>query len=302
MTARRKIITASAVLASLAIMPASAQDKDSAPAGGNEQSEGNLTTKATNPVGALIQLQLQDLFVPESDNSSGSANTGIIQPVIPYALGEGGYFQNIITRPTIPIVTTPKVDVGEGDRERETGMGDITVLTAPTHTEFGSKAGEFTTWGPIAALTLPTASDPGTGADVWSAGPGVIAVTNLARENGDNFMLGGLIYHLWGLEGQEDDADVDKTVLQPVVIYKFKSLFGQNSWYVRNPDDTWTYDWEEDEWNQIPLGVFAGRVLNFGQQPVNIFGGGWVNAVSSDRGASADYAFKLSFSFLFPAK
>ena len=296
MTVHRNIITASVVLASLAITPVWAQDSGSAPAGGDEQSEGNLTTKATNPVGALIQLQLQNLFVPESDNSSGSANTGIIQPVIPYALADGGYFQNIITRPTVPIVTTPKVN-----GNRETGMGDITVLTAPTHTAAGSKRGEFTTWGPIAALTLPTASDPGTGADVWSAGPGVIAVTNLARENGDNVMLGGLIYHLWGLEGQEDDADVNKTVLQPVVIYKFKSLFDQDNWYVRNPDDTWTYDWEEDEWNQIPLGVFAGRVLNIGQQPVNIFGGGWVNPVSSDLGASADYAFKLSFSFLFPA-
>ena len=297
MTARRKAIIASAMLANLAIMPAWAQDNESAPAGGSEQREGNLTTKATNPVGALIQLQLQDLFVPESDNSSGSANTGIIQPVIPYALEEGGYFQNIITRPTLPIVTTPKVN-----GNRETGLGDITWLTAPTHTEFGSKRGEFTTWGPIAALTVPTASDPGTGADVWSGGPGVIAVTNLTRENGDNVMLGGLVYHLWDFEGQEDDADVNKTVLQPVVIYKFKSLFGQNNWYVRNPDDTWTYDWEEDEWNQIPLGVFAGRVLNIGQQPVNIFGGGWGNAVSSDNGASADYAFKLSFSFLFPAQ
>ena len=116
MTARRKIITASAVLASLAIMPAWAQENDSAPAGGDEQSEGNLTTKATNPVGALIQLQVQDLFVPESDNSSGSANTGIIQPVIPFALAEGGYFQNIITRPTLPIVTTPKVNGNRGNR------------------------------------------------------------------------------------------------------------------------------------------------------------------------------------------
>lgn len=297
MTVRRKIITALAVLASQAITPAWAQDNNSAPADEKKQSDDNLTTKATNPVGALIQLQLQNLYVPESDNSSGYANTGIIQPVIPYSLGDDSYFQNIIMRPTIPIVTTPKVN-----GNRETGMGDITLLTAPTHTAAGSKRGEFTTWGPIAALTLPTASKPETGADVWSAGPGIIALTNLSRANGDSVMLGALVYHLWGLENQEDDTDVSKTVLQPVVIYKFKSLFDQNGWYVRNPDDTWTYDWEEDEWNQIPLGVFAGRVLNIGKQPVNIFGGGWYNPVSSDLGASADYALKLSFSFLFPAK
>ena len=115
-------------------------------------------------------------------------------------------------------------------------------------------------------------------------------------------MLGGLVYHLWDLEDDEGDADVNRTVLQPVIIYKFKSLFGQGGWYLRNPDDTWSYDWENDEWTQIPLGVKMGRVLRIGKQPVNIFAGGWYNPVSSDRGASADYAFKLSFSFLFPAR
>jgi hypothetical protein len=191
----RKIITALAVLTSLAITPAWAQDNDSAPADEKKQSDGELTTKATNPVGALIQLQLQDLYVPDSDNSSGYANTFIVQPVVPISLGDDGYFQNIITRPTIPIVTTPKVN-----GNRETGVGDITWLTAPTHTTFGSKRGEFTTWGPIAAVVLPTASKPQTGADVWSAGPGAIAVTNLSLANGDSLMLGGLAYHLWGLD------------------------------------------------------------------------------------------------------
>jgi len=291
MPLRCKTITALAILASLAITPAWAQDNNSASADEKKQSDGDLTTKATNPVGALIQLQLQDLYVPSSDNSSGYANTFILQPVIPFPLGDDGYFQNIIARPTIPIVTTPKVN-----GNRETGVGDITWLTAPTHTTLGSKRGEFTTWGPIAAVVLPTASKRETGADVWSAGPGAIAVTNLSLANGDSLMLGGLAYHLWGLESEKDDPDVNRTVLQPVAIYKFR-----NGWYLRNPDDTWSYDWENDEWTQIPLGVYAGRVLNIGKQPVNVFAGGWYNPVSSDRGATADYAFKLSFSFLFPA-
>jgi len=43
-----------------------------------------------------------------------------------------------------------------------------------------------------------------------------------------------------------------------------------------------------------------GRVFNIGKQPVNVFGGAWYNPVSSDNGATADYALKLSFSLLFP--
>ena len=78
--------------------------------------KGDLTTKATNPVGALIQLQLQDLYIPSSNNSSGYANTAIIQPVVPFDLGGESYFQGIITRTTMPIVTTPEVN-----DNRETG-------------------------------------------------------------------------------------------------------------------------------------------------------------------------------------
>ena len=260
---------------------------------------GDLTTAATNPVGALIQVQLQNLYIPNSDNSSGPANTGIIQPVVPIHLPEDGYFQGIITRTTIPIVTTPKVA-----GNRETGMGDITSIAALTHTTpshahlMGNVKADFFTWAPVGAVVLPTASKDETGADVWQLGPGLLALTNLHFPSGDNVMLGALAYHLWDVEG--DDPDISKTFAQPVIVYKFNSLFGQKGWYVRNPDDLWSYDWEEDEFDQITAGASLGRVFPIGKQPVNIFAGGWYNPVSSDRAATADYAFKLSFSFLFP--
>jgi hypothetical protein len=256
---------------------------------------GELTTKATNPVGALIQLQLQNLYIPSSDNSSGYANTAIVQPVVPFDLGDG-YFQGIITRTTIPIVTTPKVN-----GNRETGVGDITTIAALTHTSPGSQKGEFFTWAPVAAAVLPTAAKEETGADVWQAGPGLLGLTNQHLSNGDNVMLGLLAYHLWDASGGSDDPDISKTFAQPVIVYKFQSLFGQKGWYIRNPDDLWSYDWEEDEWDQIPVGAYMGRVFPIGKQPVNVFAGGWYNAGDADTGATADYAFKLSFAFLFPA-
>ncbi len=52
--------------------------------GGDAKNDsGDLTTKATNPLGALIQLQLQNLYFPDSNNSSGYANTAYIQPWSP---------------------------------------------------------------------------------------------------------------------------------------------------------------------------------------------------------------------------
>lgn len=286
------ILTLAAFMFSLAgpVVAQEAKDADT------EKGGGDLTTAATNPVGSLIQVQLQDLYIPNSRNSEGYANTAIIQPVIPISLGDDSYFQGIITRTTIPIVTTPEVN-----GNRETGIGDITSIIAPTHTSTGSKNGEFFTWGPVAAVVLPTASKDETGADVWSLGPGLLGLTNLSLANGDSVMLGALAYHIWDIEGDEDDADVSKTFAQPVIVYKFKSLFDQGGWYIRNPDDLWQYDWEEDEFTQITLGAAVGRVFPIGKQPVNIFAGGWYNPVSSDRAATADFAFKFSFSFLFPA-
>ncbi len=286
------ILTLAAFMFGLAGPVAAQEAKDA----DTKKGGGDLTTAATNPVGALIQLQLQDLYIPNSRNSEGYANTAIIQPVIPIGLGNDSYFQGIITRTTIPIVTTPKVN-----GNRETGIGDITAIIAPTHTSTGSKKGEFFTWGPVAAVVLPTASKDETGADVWSLGPGLLGLTNMVFDNGDSLMLGALGYHIWDVEGDDDDADVSKTFAQPIFVYKFKSLFDQGGWYIRNPDDLWQYDWEESEFTQIPLGAELGRVFSIGKQHVNMFGGGWYNPVSSDRAPTADFAFKFSFSFLFPA-
>ena len=291
-TFRRRLATVLVALLSLTGAPAFAQE---AKGGDTKGGQGDLTTKATNPVGRLIQLQLQNLYIPSSDNSSGYANTGIIQPVVPINFSGDGYFQGIVTRTTIPIVTTPKVN-----GKRETSMGDILSIAALTHTTPGSQKGEFFTWGPVAAVSLPTASQDETGADVWQLGGGLLGLTNQHLTNGDNVMLGLLGYHLWDVEGEKEDPDISKTFAQPVIVYKFQSLFGQKGWYIRNPDDLWSYDWEEDEWDQIPLGAYVGRVFPIGKQPVNVFAGGWYNAGDADSGTTADYAFKASFSFLFP--
>jgi hypothetical protein len=264
---------------------------------------GDLATAATNPVGALIQLQFQDVYTPNSRNSDGYANTAILQPVIPFELPEDGYFQGIVTRTTIPYVTTPEVF-----DNRESGMGDITSIAALTHTTpghphlKGEVKGDFTTWGPIGAVVLPTASKDQTGADVWQLGPGLIGLTNLHFPSGDSLMLGGLGYHVWDVSGDDDDPDISKTFAELVIVYKYDSLFAQKGWYVRYPDDLWSYDWKENEFDQIPVGAYLGRVFSIGKQPVNVFGGAWYNPVGSDKAATADYAFKINFSFLFPVK
>lgn len=261
---------------------------------------GSLASQATNPAAPLMQLQLQDLYTPESENSSGYANSAIIQPVVPFVLGKDHYFQSIIARLTVPaIVSTPKPDA---TGKRRTGTGDSTLLVVPARHQPVGKDGDFWNFGPVLSLVAPTASHDETGSGKWSAGPGGLLIknTNNVFTKGDSLLLGVLSYHTWSFAGESDRADVSKTFGQPIVVYHFNELFGQKGWYTGTPDDLWIYDWKENETFQVSVGARLGRVFTIGKQPINVFLQSWYNPVESDEGASPNYTLKLNVTFLFP--
>jgi hypothetical protein len=263
-----------------------------------EQAHHDLASQATNPAAALIQLQLQDLYTPDSDNSSGYANSGIIQPVYPFVLGKDHFFQAVVARLTVPIVTTPKV----GGDDHHTGLGDSTLLLVPTHKVPLAKKGEFWTAGPVFAGTFPTASLDVTGSEKTSLGPGGLFIRNFTGvfSQGDSLLAGVLAYQTWSVAGSDSRANVSKTFGQPLLVYHFDKLFDQKGWYARLPDDLWQYDWNEGEMFQVPLGAGFGKVFTIGKQPVNAFVQSWYNPADSDLGASPNYTFKFNLTFLFP--
>jgi hypothetical protein len=278
-------VLAPIILTSLSASSAVAQDKK----GG-----GNLASDATNPAAALIQLQLQNQYVPSTKNADGAANTFIIQPVYPIVLKKEYYFSSVITRTTIPIVTTPDLP-GVG---RTTGLGDTDILVVPVHkTPTGGK-GEFFQWGPIAAASIPTATDDETGSGKFSLGPGLMGIRNFTHvfNDGDSFLIGGFGYQQWSVAGEGGRKDVSKFYAAPVIVYHFDTLFGEKGWYTALPDDLWTYDFEESEFTSIPLGARLGKVFHIGKQPLNAFLQSWYNA--ADPGA--EYAIKFNLTFLFP--
>ena len=269
--------------------------QDAAPEGGGGA---DLATAATNPVGSANQFQLQYLYADDVNNASGSSNTTIIQPIVSFALPEGGYFQGVVTRWTIPYVSTADIDTGLGFTIDDEDWGDTLGLIFPTHTTPGEKAGEFTTWGPGLAVNIPTSSGGLTGNDTWSAGPGIVYLKNKVFANGNSLMFGGAAWHIWDIESGK--ADVSTTSGFPAIIYKYKELFGQKGWYLRTTDDAFSYNHETSEWTQAPIGGGIGRAFVIGKQPVNIFGAVWTNAADPDDAATPEWAAKLSFSFVFP--
>lgn len=269
------------------VTSATAQDED-------------LATAATNPVGSANQLQFQNLFINKSHNSDGDdANTFIIQPVVSFSLPEDSYFQGVVTRWTIPYVKSPEVtlpgSLGTIDKK---GWGDTLGLIFPTHTTPGDTPGEFSTWGPGLALNIPTSSKPLLGTNTWSAGPGIVYLKNMQLGNGNSLMIGGAAWHLWDIE--DGGADVSVTSGFPAVIYKFGELFGQKGWYVRAPDDVFSYNHKTDEWTQAPIGLGIGRAFVVGKQPINLFASAWHNAANPDQATTPKWAAKLSLSLVFP--
>ncbi len=206
-------ILAPIILASMSVSTAVAQDKK----GG-----GDLASQATNPAAALIQVQLQDLFTPSTQNASGVANTAIIQPVYPFALDKDYYFNSVITRPTIPIVTTADLP----SLGRTTGLGDTTILAVPVHRTPIGDEGEFFQWGPIAATTIPTATADETGSGKLSLGPGLLVFRNITKvfNDGDSLLVGGFGYQQWSVAGEGSRQDVSKFYVAPVFVYRFDSL------------------------------------------------------------------------------
>ena len=254
-----------------------------------------LANQATNPGAALIQFQIQNQFIPESNNSSGYANSFIVQPVIPISLGDF-YFQNLVTRTTLPFVTTPNPD---GPVSDTSDLGDTTFLAFPVHKQKVTKSFGYE-WGPGFAAILPTATDDRTGADKWSLGPGFLGIASKGGvfEEGDSLLFGAYGYNVWSVAGDDDREDVNKLFAAPVVVYHFADLADQKGWYAGYTDELWNFDWKDDGRASMPIGGRMGRVFGVFGQPINLFlqSDYWV----ADRGTDPEWDIKLSLTFLFP--
>lgn len=252
-------------------------------------------------------MQLQDQLTPESKGLDGVANSAILQPVYPFVIGPEYFFHSIVTRTTIPLVTTAKLPQPGGGTKSYTGLGDTTIIAVPVHrAAYGTKKGEFYDFGPVLATQLPTATSTRTGGGTWNGGIGPLGLINFVDvfTGNDSLLVGGFGYNVWDIAPTRDGAgNVSKAFFAPVLVYHFEELFGQTGWYTAAPDDLWEYDWKLGRFITAPVGARLGKVFAIGKQPVNMFFQGWWNAAnalnSSNVLAGPEYTFKLNITFLF---
>lgn len=241
-------------------------------------SASDLASAATNPIGDLIQVQLQYQHGSDIYDLDGNSDAYIVQPVTPFDLPWESVPQ-LIARTTIPYVSTPDLPGSDS----VDGLGDAVVLVFA----LPKLETEGVMFGIGPALGLPTATEDETGTDAWSLGPTAVYINNQTR----SWMWGVLTYGLWDVAGDGDRDDVSQINIQPLLFKYF-----DEGWYLGLQDITWVYDDETEDWF-LPIGPRLGKTTKIGNQPLNIYAGTYYNPV--DTTGTAKWTLKLSVSLLF---
>ena len=240
----------------------------------------DLASKATNPIGNLVQLQVGDTVNFSNYNSDGYSNAAILQPVIPIKLNWDSV-PLLITRTTLPLVTTP--DLGD-PAGRHSGLGDLLFLGLFLPKIKLEK--QMIGIGP--AISAPTATSDFTGSGKWSMGPAFVYM----NQKISHWQWGVLGWQLWDIAGDDDRNGVSELFFQPFAVRHF-----DKGWYAGTPDVPGAYNFKSDNFT-FPFGLRIGKVMKIGKQPVNLFGEVYGNPW--DDGPSAKWSAKLAITFLFP--
>jgi hypothetical protein len=239
--------------------------------------QANLAKESQNPIGNIISLPFENNF----DFGVGPEDAFVyklnLKPVYPLNLGK----VNLINRFIVPVIYQQERVEGEGS---EFGLGDFTYQAF-----FSPAAPGKVIWGTGPAFVFPTNTDDRLGADKWSVGPAVVALAKPGP-----WLVGALVQNVWSYAGDSDAPDVNFFSFQYFINYNFKS-----GWYISSTP-TITADWEadsDDRWT-VPLGGGIGKLVRFGQQPVDVKAQGFVNAVKPD--GAADWSLQIQVKLLFP--
>lgn len=241
-------------------------------------SEEDLAKETQNPVSDLISVPFESNFNFGVGPNDDLQYILYVQPVVPFRLSKDW---NLITRTIIPLIDQPELGPGVGD---VFGLGDIQLSQFLSPAKSGALI-----WGIGPIFQFPTATDDALGSDKWSAGPTAAALTIRGP-----WVAGAVVNHLWSFAGDDDRADVNQTLIQPIVNYNLPG-----GWFLSSVPYI-TANWEkdgDDRWT-VPIGIGVGKVHRFGTQPVSLQLTPYYNVVRPDD--AAEWTLQFRINLLFP--
>ncbi|WP_211310929.1 hypothetical protein [Halomonas denitrificans] len=208
--------------------------------GTTQAQEDDLGTAANDPTASVTAFQLQDFYTYRYHNRSDEEGNRLqFRAAIPFSAGG----MNHIFRVTLPYVTDAP---GGAD-----GWSDTTLFNLVT---FDRPWGRFGLGG---VALLPT-GEGDLSAEQWGLGPAAGFVAN------QPWGIWGLFnQNVFTVAGDDDYRDVNISILQPIVNYNLG-----NGWSAGASDMSITYDWEQEDWVSLPLGVAVNKLVTLGGFPV----------------------------------
>jgi hypothetical protein len=181
---------------------------DEGKAAGPDQSQ--LVKQANAPISSIMQIRLQDTFVPQFNDLNGSGNTftmALTMPLPKYRL---------LPLPQLSLLTLPAAVKLPG---YVTGLGDLRFLDIAIF-----NAGPRLLWGVGPMFVFPTASKRETGQGKWQVGPAAAVAFVPER-----WLVGVLVQNPISFAGDGDRKDANAMIMQPFVSYQLGK-----GWFVRS--------------------------------------------------------------------
>ena len=244
---RRARETTSAMLYSLLAMlilpawPLSARAQSPAPQSAAQQpapaathSAEDLSARATDPTSSLMSFSFVNDFHTSFYDIDDNGFEFRFQPVVPFR----AWGASNILRVVVPYQAS-----GPGNE----GLKDVSIfdlVIVPI------------SWGRLAigpVMTLHQSDSPTV--SKFSIGPAVGVVRPISKR----LLVGAFSQNLFA-------AHVGITQIQPVVTYQLG-----HGWALSAGDSQFTYDWERDEWTNLPLGFQIGVVRSILKQPFRFY-------------------------------
>ena len=234
--------------------------------------QSQLVKQANAPISSIVQIRLQDTYVPQFYGLNGEGNTATVALTMPLPK------YRLLPIPQLSLLTIPAaVTLPSG----LTGSGDLKFLDIAVFHD-----GKSFIWGVGPTFIFPTSSRRETGQGKWQAGPAAaVAFTD------QKWLVGVLVQNPISFAGDSERKDANAMILQPFVTWQLG-----NGWFVRSQPQLF-FNWETGK-QILPLDLGFGRVFRIGRQNVSLFVEPSWN-IAHD-GPSPKYGIMFGLTLLYP--